>query len=65
MTIRTKNILREAINIYTAIPIEKKEELIETVKSNLSIHYNGLNTIGMGLEKDKVRAAEIFLRIFN
>lgn len=35
MTIRTKNILRSAINIYTATPIDKKEQTIE--KFNLNI----------------------------
>ena len=65
MTPRTKEILKDAINIYNAVPSDKKEELIQTVQDNLKVHYNGLNTIGMGLYEDKVRAGEIFLKIFK
>lgn len=65
MTPRAKYILKDAIHIFNAIPSDKKEELIQIVEKNLSIHYNGLKTIGIGLDKDKVVAGEIFLRIFN
>lgn len=65
MTPRTKLILKDGINVFKAISSDKKQELIQTVQSNLKRHYNGLKTIGMGLDEDKVRAGEIFLRIFN
>lgn len=65
MTPRTKYILQDAIAVFKAVPSDKKEELIQTVQNNLSIHYNSLKTIGMGLDGDKVVAGEIFLRIFK
>lgn len=65
MTPRAKYILTDAIHIFRAIPSDKKAELILSVQNNLKVHYNGLKTIGVGLEKDKVVAGEIFLRIFN
>lgn len=65
MTLQTKYILKEAINIFLASTSEEKERLTYQVETNLSIHYNGLNNLGMGLEKDKVRAGEIFIRIFG
>ena len=65
MTPRTKEILKDAINIYNAVPSDKKEELIQTVQNNLKVHYNGLNNIGIGLDEDKVLAGAIFLRIFK
>ena len=65
MTPRTKEILKDAINIYNAVPSDKKEELIQTVQNNLKVHYNGLNNIGIGLDEDKVLAGEIFLRVFK
>ena len=65
MTTRAKEILKDGINIYKAIPSDKKQELIQTVQNNLKVHYNGLNTIGMGLDEDKVVAGKVFLRIFN
>ena len=63
MTPRAKTILKDALNIYKAISSDKKQELISTVQNNLKTHYNGLKTIGMGLDRDKVVAGEIFLRI--
>ena len=65
MTPRTKEILKDAINIYNAVPSDKKEELVQTVQNNLKVHYNGLNNIGIGLYEDKVLAGEIFIRIFK
>lgn len=65
MTPRTKEILKDAINIYNAVPSDKKEELIQTVQNNLKVHYNGLNNIGIGLDEDKVLAGEMFIRIFK
>lgn len=65
MTPTTKTILREGINTFLASTNEEKERLIAKVQNNLKVHYNGLKTIGVGLEKDKVVAGEIFLRIFN
>ena len=65
MTPRAKEILRDAINIYNAVPSDKKEELIQTVQNNLKVHYNGLNNIGIGLDEDKVLAGAIFLRVFK
>lgn len=65
MTPRTKHILLEAINIFKASPSEKKKEHIQTIQNNLKVHYNGLKSIGMGLDDDMVKAGEIFLRIFN
>lgn len=65
MNIRTKEILKDVINIYNAIPNDKKEELVVTVQNNLKVHYNGLNNIGIGLDEDKVLAGEVFLRIYK
>ena len=65
MTPRTKEILKDAINIYNATPSDKKEELIQTVQNNLKVHYNGLNNIGIGLDEDKAMAGEMFIRIFK
>lgn len=65
MTQRTKEILKDAIHIYNAVPSDKKEELIQTVQNNLKVHYNGLNSIGIGLDEDKVLAGEMFLRIYK
>lgn len=65
MTTRAKEILKDAIHIYNAVPSDKKEELVVTVQNNLKVHYNGLNNIGIGLDEDKVLAGEVFLRIFN
>lgn len=61
MNTRTKEILRTSIILYEALP--GKEEIISQLKEHLKIHYNGINTIGVGLDEDKVRAGEIFLRI--
>lgn len=63
MTSRTKEILRECLFIYHVTP--NKQPLIDKVKENLSIHYNSIKNIGVGLDDDKVRAGEIFLRIYN
>lgn len=63
MTPRAKQILRDGIAIYNAVP--NKYEYIKMVQDNLSTHYNGIKTIGIGLDVDKVIAGEIFLRIFN
>lgn len=65
MTPKTKYILKDAINTFKAVSSYEKENLISTVQNQLNIHYNGLKTIGIGLEKDKVKAGEIFLRIFK
>ena len=65
MTTQAKVILKDAINIYEASPSDKKKELIQSVQNNLKIHYASLNSIGIGLDEDKVTAGKIFLRIFN
>lgn len=65
MTPRTKYILKDAINVFKAVSSYEKINLISTVQNNLNVHYNGLETIGIGLDKDKVKAGEIFLRIFK
>jgi len=65
MTPRTKYILKDAINVFKAVSSEEKIKLIATVQNNLNVHYNGLETIGVGLDEDKVKAGEIFLRIFK
>ena len=65
MTPRTKYILKDAINVFKAVYSEEKIKLIATVQNNLNVHYNGLETIGVGLDEDKVKAGEIFLRIFK
>lgn len=63
MTPRAKQILRDGINIYNAIP--DKKAIINQVKENLAKHYRAIESIGIGLDGDKVTAGEIFLRIFN
>lgn len=65
MTPRTKYILKDAINVFKAVSSEEKINLISTVQNNLNVHYNGLETIGIRLDEDKVKAGEIFLRIFK
>ena len=65
MTTQAKVILKDAINIYEASPSDKKKELIQSVQNNLKIHYNSLNNIGIGLDKDKVLSAKLFLRIYK
>ena len=65
MTPRTKYILKDAINVFKAVSSYEKQNLIATIQNNLNIHYNGLETIGIGLDEDKVKAGEIFLRIFK
>lgn len=65
MTTRAKEILKDGINIYKAIPSDKKQELIQTVQNNLKVHYDSLNSIGIGLDEDKIVAGKVFLRIFK
>lgn len=65
MTSRTKSILLTSIPIFKAIPKDRQERMLQSVKDNLRKHYNGLEKIGMGLDTDMVAAGEIFLRIFN
>jgi hypothetical protein len=65
MTPRAKEILRQSISVYKGKSELDKEVLVSMVKDNLSIHYDSFAAIGMGLDEDKVRAGEIFLRIFN
>lgn len=65
MTPRTKYILKDAINVFKAVSSYEKQNLIATIQNNLNIHYNGLETVGIGLDEDKVKAGEIFLRIFK
>lgn len=65
MTTKSKQALRDGINIYNATPSDKKQELVQSVKNNLKVHYNGLKTIGIGLDEDLVVAGKVFLRIFN
>jgi len=65
MTPTTKTILREGINTFLASTNEEKERLIAKVQNNLEIHYNALNSIGMGCVEDQVQAGRIFLRIFG
>lgn len=65
MTPRAKEILKDALYIYKALPPSNRELLIDKVKQNLSIHYDSVAAIGIGLDEDKVRAGEIFLRIYN
>ena len=65
MTPTTKDILTRGINTFLASTNEEKEVLIQKVQNNLEIHYNALNSIGMGCVEDQVKAGEIFLRIFN
>lgn len=64
MTAQTKDILIRGINTFLASTSEEKEVLIQKVQNNLEIHYNALNSIGMGCVEDQVVAGEIFLRIF-
>jgi hypothetical protein len=63
MNTRTKEILKEGINIHRALNMPQTH--VNQIKENLKMHYNGLNNIGIGLDSDMVRAGEIFLRIFN
>jgi len=65
MTAQTKDILIRGINTFLASTSEEKEVLIQKVQNNLEIHYNALNSIGMGCVKDQVLAGEIFLKIFG
>ena len=65
MTPKTKYILREGINTFLASADEEKEVLIQKVQNNLEIHYNALNSIGMGCAENQVIAGKIFLRIFK
>lgn len=65
MAPRVKEILRQSISVYKGKSELDKEVLVSMVKSNLSIHYDSFAVIGMGLDEDKVRAGEIFLRIYN
>lgn len=61
MNTRTKEILRTSINSYNTLP--DKQGSVDIVKENLILHYHSLDTIGIGLDADKVRAGEIFLRL--
>jgi hypothetical protein len=65
MTQEAKNILRRSINVFLQFTDKEKEIYIESVANNLNIHYNALNSIGIGYSLDTVQAGQIFLRIFN
>lgn len=65
MTPRTKYILKEAIDIFSASTDDEKDNLISQVQSNLKAHHNSLKSIGFGCSQDTVMAGKIFLRIFN
>jgi hypothetical protein len=65
MTATSKSILRNSINVFLASTNKEKEVLVQKVQNNLEIHYNALNSIGMGCVEDQVKAGEIFLRIFS
>lgn len=65
MTHETKAILTRSINMFLEASDKDKEEMVAMVQNNLKAHYNALNTIGLGLDENKVVAGEIFLRIFN
>lgn len=65
MTQEAKNILRRSINVFLQSTDKEKEIYIESVANNLNIHYNALNSIGIGYSLDTVQAGQIFLRIFN
>ena len=65
MTYETKSILTRSINVFLSSSEKDKVEMVSMVQNNLKTHYNALNTIGMGLDNNKVVAGEIFLRIFN
>lgn len=65
MTPKTKYILREGISTFLTSTNEEKGRLIAKVQNNLEMHYNALNSIGMGCVEEQVRAGEIFVRIFK
>lgn len=44
---------------------EMRKEFVKEVKQNLELNKRGLENIGIGLDKDMVRAGEIFLRIIK
>lgn len=63
MTIRCKNILIFSLDQYAQSNPHKRIIMLDYVQEQLKKHYNALEIIGMGLDKDMVCAAQIFLRI--
>lgn len=64
MTPRTKEVLRASINEYLANP-DKQENYRETVNKQLQEHENAIKHIGMGLDRDYVKAGQMLKRIFK
>lgn len=62
MTIKTKDLLREALFIWDNAGADDRALLLWELNDNLTKHYNGLK-IGFGAPPDYVNAALLFLRI--
>lgn len=65
MDYETKAVLRRSINEFLSSTNCGQDEMIYNVREKLKQHKNGLNSIGFGFADNYVRAAEIFLRIFE
>lgn len=65
MNKRVKITLDAAVFIYRNAPDKDLPEMRDAVNRNLKKHYDGLRTIGIGLDPDYVTAALIFKRIFK
>lgn len=64
MTPRTKEVLRASINEYLANP-DQQENYKEIVNNQLREHENAIKHIGMGLDREYVKAGQILKRIFK
>lgn len=63
MTVRTKELLIEALFIYDNAPDSERLNLIAEVRDQLAKHKNAYNLIGFGLSDNYVTAGRLFLRI--
>lgn len=62
MNTRTKSILKASLNEFACTTKNKQKNMVHHVQKSLKVHTNGLNSIGMGLDEDRVQASKIFLR---
>lgn len=64
MTPRTKNVLKASLHEYMTNP-DQQEKYREIVNKQLLEHENAVKYIGMGLDREYVKAAYILKRILK
>lgn len=65
MEIEVKNILIKSLREYSSKTVNQQTELVKHVEKELVRNKEATERIGFGLDSEKVKAGEIFLRYIN